>query len=191
MLELRFHGRGGQGTVLAAKMLADAVLRGGRGECMAIPEFGVERRGAPVVAYARISQKKILTRSRIYEPDGVVLMDPTLAADPGIVRGLKIGGIMLVNSEFDAKVLARRWPGPTIYSVPARRIALVLKLGSPSSPVVNTAMCGAAVAVFGLADLASLEGAIRDAVPNQVEANLAAAREAYQLALKDLHAPAR
>ena len=88
MLEIRFHGRGGQGTVVAAKIIADAVLRSGR-QCLAIPEFGVERRGAPVMAYARISDTPIRLRSRIYEPDVVVVLDPAFAESPVITAGLK------------------------------------------------------------------------------------------------------
>ena len=97
MFEIRFHGRGGQGTVLAAKILADIVLRQGDKQCLAIPEFGVERRGAPVMAYARVSDKPILARTRIYEPDALVILDPTLYAS-GILKGLKPGGTVLTNS---------------------------------------------------------------------------------------------
>lgn len=174
--------------MMAAKILADIVLRSGRGECMAIPEFGVERRGAPVIAYARISNRKILARSRIYEPDAVVLMDPSLAADPGIVRGLKSGGILLINTDKSAKELSSRWPQARIICVAARRIALAHKLGSPTSPFVNTVMCGAVTAVFGLGDPASLEGAIRDAVPGKADANAAAAREGYEACMEHSNA---
>ena len=148
MFEIRFHGRGGQGTVLAAKILADAVLLSGKAQCMAIPEFGVERRGAPVTAYARISSERILLRSRIYEPDAVVLMDPTVAAGADIVKGLKAGGALVLNTEADPKSLAARFPGFTIHCVPARRIAVDNKLGPVSAPMVNTAMCGAVCAIF-------------------------------------------
>src|SRR3989338_7818584 len=98
MLEIRFHGRGGQGTVLAAKIIADAVLRQGEKQCLAIPEFGVERRGAPVMAYARLSDGPILARTRIYEPDALVVLDPTLYASD-ILNGLKPGGTVLTNAE--------------------------------------------------------------------------------------------
>lgn len=185
MFEIRFHGRGGQGTVLAAKMLADAVLRSGRGECLAIPEFGVERRGAPVVAYARISDHRIRSRTRIYRPDAVVVLDPTLISSPAVTAGLKPGGILLLNSEAASEDLAARWPGFKVRTVPAQRLALANKLGSPSSPLVNTAMLGAMTAVFGLVDWGSVEAAIRDAVPAQVEANVDAAREAMAWCWKE------
>ena len=185
MFEIRFHGRGGQGTVIAAKIIADAVLRSGKGECVAIPEFGVERRGAPVMAYARVSDKKIRVRTRIYQPDAVVLMDPTLVSNPSVIQGLKSGGIILVNTEQSRSDLAKIWPQFTIRAVPARKIAVSHGLGSAASPVVNTAMCGAICAVFGIVDMNSLESAIREAVPAKPEENVAAAGEAYQYCTKE------
>src|SRR3989338_3297614 len=126
MLEIRFHGRGGQGTVLAAKIIADAVLRQGEKQCLAIPEFGVERRGAQVMAYARVSDRPILARTRIYEPDALVVLDPTLYASD-ILKGLKPGGAILTNSiPEDIPHLSRRAPGHRFIAVPAHRIALDL-----------------------------------------------------------------
>lgn len=191
MFEIRFHGRGGQGTVLAAKMLADAVLRSGRGECLAIPEFGVERRGAPVMAYARVSDRPIRVRTRIYAPDAVVVMDPALASSPAVAAGIKPGGAIVVNSDLTAEQLAPRWPGLRVFAVPARRIAVAHRLGSPTSPMVNTAMCGAICAIFELADAFSLEGAIRDSVPVKPDENVKAAWEAFELCHEEaVHAPA-
>ncbi len=190
MLEIRFHGRGGQGTVMAAKILADAVLRSGRGECLAIPEFGVERRGAPVLAYARIAESHIFLRSRIYEPDVVVVLDPMLGADSNVLRGLKPGGTLMLNSELAETELSERWLGPRVIAVPATKIALEHRLGSPASPVVNTAMCGALAAAFSLADLPSLEAAVREAVPVKRDENAAAARQAFELLLERTHAKA-
>ena len=189
MLEIRFHGRGGQGTVLAAKMLADAVLRSGRGECMAIPEFGVERRGAPVLAYARIAEGPIRLRSRIYAPDAVVVLDPLLSLSPLVVVGLKPGGAVVANSDADAARLSVGRPGFRWYPVPAKDIALRHGLGSKTSPMVNTAVCGALVAALGVADFPSLEAAVRESVPVKPDENVAAAREAYEL-VRRAHAPA-
>lgn len=187
MLEIRFHGRGGQGTVLAAKILADTVLRAGRGECLAIPEFGVERRGAPVVAYARISDRRILVRSRIYAPDAVVLMDPSVVSDAEAVRGIKPAGTLIVNTEKPSEAVAARWPGLRVIPVPARRIAMAHRLGPAASPMVNTAICGAVVAVFDLCDLKTLEDSVRASVPVKPEENAAAAREAYELCKEAAH----
>ena len=190
MFEIRFHGRGGQGTVLAAKILADIVLRQGEKQCLAIPEFGVERRGAPVMAYARVSDKPILERTRIYAPDALVVLDPMLYAS-GILKGLKPGGTVLTNSApEDAARLSERSPGFKFVAVPAHKIALELKLGSASSPIVNTAMCGAAAATFGLCGLAVLLACVSEAVPVKADANAEAARRAFEAALEALHAPA-
>lgn len=180
MLEIRFHGRGGQGTVLAAKMLADAVLRSGRGECMAIPEFGVERRGAPVLAFARISDRAIRIRSRIYAPDAVVVLDPLLALSELVVQGLKPGGVAVANSDRSAEQLAQGRPGFRWVPVPAKEIALRHGLGSKTSPMVNTAICGALIAALDVADFPALEAAIRESVPVKYDQNVAAAREAYE-----------
>ncbi len=181
MLEIRFHGRGGQGTVLAAKMLADVVLRSGKGECMAIPEFGVERRGAPVLAYARISDGPILLRTRIYEPDVVVVMDTNAASEDTIRQGLKSGGTILVNTEHGRAELIRRWPDFKAVGIPARRIALKHKLGTAASPVLNTAIIGALCALLDLAGMDDIEETIRGSVPARPDENVAAAREAYAL----------
>jgi 2-oxoisovalerate ferredoxin oxidoreductase gamma subunit len=190
MLEIRFHGRGGQGTVLAAKIIADAVLRQGDKQCLAIPEFGVERRGAPVTAYARVSATAILARTRIYAPDALVVLDPTLYACD-ILKGLKPGGTVLTNGlPRDVARLSESAPGLRFIAVPAHRIALELGLGSASSPIVNTAMCGAAAAVFGLSGLEVLLECVREAVPVKAEANAEAARRAYEAAREALHAPA-
>jgi 2-oxoisovalerate ferredoxin oxidoreductase gamma subunit len=188
MFEIRFHGRGGQGTVLAAKILADIVLRQGDKQCLAIPEFGVERRGAPVMAYARISDRPILERTRIYEPDALIVLDPTLYATD-ILRGLKPGGTVLTNSSpEDIARLSARAPAHKFVAVAARRIALDLKLGSAASPIVNTAMCGAAAAVFGLSGLEALLECVREAVPVKADSNAEAARRAYEAAREEFHA---
>lgn len=186
MLDIRFHGRGGQGTVLAAKMLSDAILRGGKGECMAIPEFGVERRGAPVRAYARISSTKVRVRSKIYDPDIVVLLDPALATSENITEGLKPTGTLLINTDHKREELAKRWPGVRILCIPARAIALAHGLGPAASPVVNTAILGAMCAAFELASLQDVTGAVRDSVPWQVEENIAAAVDAYEMMRKEM-----
>ncbi len=180
MLEIRFHGRGGQGTVLAAKMLADIVLRSGKGECMAIPEFGVERRGAPVLAYARISDGPIFLRTKIYEPDVVVVMDTAAAPSERVCEGLKSGGTILVNSEHSAEDLAKAWPDAKVIVIPARKIALKHGLGTPAAPVLNTAVIGAFCAAFDIADEKDMEEAIRGSVPIKIEENIAAAREAFE-----------
>ncbi len=192
MLEVRFHGRGGQGTVLAAKMLADIVLRSGKGECMAIPEFGVERRGAPVLAYARISDGPLLLRTRIYEPDVVVVMDTAAAPSEKVCDGLKPGGTILVNTEHSEAELAKAWPDAKVIVVPARKIALKHGLGTPAAPVLNTAVIGAFCCAFDIANEQDMEDAIRGSVPIKIDENIAAAREAFAfIAERRAHAATR
>ena len=176
--------------MLAAKILAEAVLRFGQAECLAMPEFGVERRGAPVTAYARVSKGKIRLRTRIYEPDVVVILDPTIGQSAEIAKGLKPSGLVLINTEHSAQEAAAAWSEARVICVPARAIALSLGLGSAASPIVNTAVCGALAAVTGLADSAALEAAIRASVPEKPEQNVEAARRAYEYCRETNHAAA-
>ncbi|MBI4376871.1 MAG: 2-oxoacid:acceptor oxidoreductase family protein [Elusimicrobia bacterium] len=187
MLEIRFHGRGGQGTVLAAKIISEAVLRGGTGQCLAIPEFGVERRGAPVVAYARISDQGIKIRSKIYAPGAVVLLDPRLTGS-GITQGLSPGALIIINSERDLKSLSQQFPGMRVRSVPARRIALKHGLGPKATPLVNTTMAGAVCAMLDLADRAAVADAVASSVPVKTRENAEAALEAFDLVEEKLYA---
>jgi Pyruvate/2-oxoacid:ferredoxin oxidoreductase gamma subunit len=96
MLEIRFHGRGGQGTVVATILLAKAFFRAGY-QVQSFPFFGVERRGAPVEAYVRLDKEKILLRTNVNYPDHVVVQDQTLLHSISVTRGLKPGGWVLIN----------------------------------------------------------------------------------------------
>ncbi|HIP35033.1 MAG TPA: pyruvate ferredoxin oxidoreductase, partial [Methanothermococcus okinawensis] len=100
MIEIRFHGRGGQGAVTAAKILAKAAFYDGK-YSQGFPFFGVERRGAPVMAFTRIDHKKIIVRSQVYNPDYVVVQDATLLDTVNVVEGLKKDGIVIVNTTKD------------------------------------------------------------------------------------------
>jgi len=177
MVEIRFHGRGGQGTVVASKILADAIAKEGNW-VQAYPEFGVERRGSPVVAFIRIDDKPIYDKSRIYTPDHVVVVDPTLVEAIDITDGLKPGGTIVINSDrrpedfpFHGKFQVR--------TVNATGIAVKHKLGSLAAPIVNTAIAGAVIKIFGLAKPESLAAAIRDGIPIKPDDNVKAAEEAY------------
>jgi 2-oxoacid:acceptor oxidoreductase gamma subunit (pyruvate/2-ketoisovalerate family) len=180
MLEIRFHGRGGQGTVVASKILADAIAKEGNW-VQAYPEFGVERRGSPVVAFIRIDDHPIFDKSRIYTPDHVVVVDPTLVEAIDITDGLKPGGTIIINSDrkpedfpFHDRFKVR--------TVNATEIAVKHKLGSMAAPIVNTAIAGAVIKILGLAKLESLAAAIRDGIAIKPEDNVKAAREAYEKA---------
>jgi 2-oxoacid:acceptor oxidoreductase gamma subunit (pyruvate/2-ketoisovalerate family) len=180
MVEIRFHGRGGQGTVVASKILADAIAKEGNW-VQAYPEFGVERRGSPVVAFLRIDDKQIFDKSRIYTPDHVVVVDPTLVEAIDITDGLKPGGTIIINSDrrpedfpFHGKFRVR--------TINATEIAVKHKLGSLAAPIVNTAIAGAVIKIFGSAKLESLAAAIRDGIAIKPEDNVKAAQEAYERA---------
>ncbi|ODS39339.1 MAG: pyruvate ferredoxin oxidoreductase [Candidatus Altiarchaeales archaeon WOR_SM1_86-2] len=133
MKQVRFHGRGGQGAVTAADVLAVAVFKDGK-YSQAFPAFGVERRGAPVQAFARISDKFVRDRSQIYEPDYVVVLDPTLIEIAGVTEGLSKQGKLVINSEKEHAV-----DGFDTYFVDATQIAI----DNLGVPIVNTAMLGA------------------------------------------------
>jgi 2-oxoacid:acceptor oxidoreductase gamma subunit (pyruvate/2-ketoisovalerate family) len=180
MVEIRFHGRGGQGTVVASKILADAIAKEGNW-VQAYPEFGVERRGSPVVAFIRIDDKPIYDKSRIYTPDDVVVVDPTLVEAIDITEGLKPGGTIIINS--DRRPEDFSFHGRfNVRTVNATEIAVAHKLGSLAAPIVNTAIAGAVIKILGLAKLESLAAAIRDGIGIKPEDNVEAAQEAYQRA---------
>lgn len=178
MLEIRFHGRGGQGTVVATIMLAKAFFQAGF-QVQTFPFFGVERRGAPVEAYVRVDSEKILLRTNVSTPDHVVVQDPTLLAGIDITRGLKPGGWILLNSPSIPESLIRRREFRLAY-VDASRIALKHKLGTRTHPIANTPVIGAFARVLEMPPLEAIVSAIREDVPGRIEDNIRAAEEAYR-----------
>lgn len=180
MIEIRFHGRGGQGTVVASKILADAIAKEGN-YVQAYPEFGVERRGAPVYAFIRIDNKPIYDKSRIYRPDHIVVVDPTLIEAIDVTEGLKEDGWVIVNS--DKKPEELNFPKKyKVAVINATEIAVKHKLGTLAAPIVNTAIVGAVVKILRLAKIESVLEAVREGVPTKPEDNVAAAKEAYEKA---------
>lgn len=178
MIEIRFHGRGGQGTVVASKILADAISKEGN-YVQAYPEFGVERRGAPVIAFIRIDDKPIYDKSRIYRPDHVVVVDPTLIEAIDVTEGLKEGGMIIVNT--DKKPQDLKFPDKyKVVTVNATGIAVKHKLGTLAAPIVNTSIVGAVVKLLKLTKLESVLEAVKEGVPIKPEENAAAAKEAYE-----------
>jgi len=178
VIEIRFHGRGGQGAVVASNILAVACFLEGK-YVQAFPAFGVERRGAPVEAYIRVDAVKVHIRTNVYTPDHVVVLDPTLIEVVDVARGLKPGGGLLLNTDRDAKSFPR-FAGYAVGTVDASRIALRNGLGSRTHPIVNTAILGAFARFTGVASLDAVCEAIREEVPSHHEANMAAAREAAE-----------
>ncbi len=175
-LEVRWHGRGGQGAVTAAVLVAEAAIIDGK-YAQAYPEFGAERRGAPVVAYSRFSDSPILTRSPILNPDVVVVLDTSI--DKSIyTNGLKEGGTIILNSSKDNSEILSTFSGvkAKIAKVNATKIAL----DTLGSAIVNTAMVGAFVKMFSVASLDSLNEAILETFSKKVaERNIEAVKRAY------------
>ena len=175
MIEIRFHGRGGQGAVTGVRMLSSAVHIDGK-YTQAIPQYGTERRGAPVVAFCRIADEHIKERDLVHEPDIVVVLDPLLGRTVDVTQGLKEGGLVLVNHP-GTYMEAGLSGGFRVATVDATRIALET-LGRP---ITNTAILGAFAKVTGLVNLASLEEAVRREFPERiVESNIRAMREAFK-----------
>lgn len=177
MIEVRWHGRGGQGAVTAAEILAHAAIKEGK-YAQAFPSFGPERRGAPVLAFNRFDDKPIWVRSDVYEPDVVAVLDPSLLTAVNVLSGLKPGGAVIVNSAEElGRVKARLGFKGKTATVNATDIALeVLK-----APIVNTAMVGAFVRVTGLVKLDTVVEAVLERFGGKMgERNAEAVRKAYQ-----------
>lgn len=138
--EIRIHGRGGQGGVTAAELLARAAFKEGKW-VQAIPFFGAERRGAPVKAFARLSDEPILIRSQVYNPDYVIVLDSTLLDIVDVTEGLKKDGVVIVNTTKKPEELKIRQG--RVATVDATGIALELQLLVAGLPVLNTTMLGA------------------------------------------------
>ena len=177
--EIRFHGRGGQGAVTAAELLAKAVFNEGR-YVQAFGLFGAERRGAPVKAFARIDDREILIRSQIYNPDYVVVLDSGLLGIIDVTEGLKEGGLVLINTRKipEEIQLGRDY---RLATVDATSIALELSLLVAGLPVVNTAILGAFARATDEVELESVIHVIKEEWPGKVgEKNAYAAELAFQ-----------
>ena len=178
LAEVRLHGRGGQGTVVASLMLARAAMLEGKG-VQAFPEFGVERRGAPVAAFLRIGHEPIHLRCRVDDPDHLLVMDGALLSTLEIPPGR--GGALVVNSAEPPEALALP-PGWRVATLDATRIARARRLGSGALPVVNSPMAAAFARISGLVGLEAILRAVRESAPVAADANVEAAREAWELA---------
>jgi pyruvate ferredoxin oxidoreductase gamma subunit len=182
--EVRIHGRGGQGSVTAAELLAVAAFEDGQFS-QAFPFFGVERRGAPVTAFARLSDKKIRLRSQIYEPDYVIVQDATLISAVDVTAGLKPNGIVIVNTEKSAEDVGLD-AGIDVRTIDATGIALDI-IGRP---IVNTTLLGAFAGATGEISIDSIKQSVLARFPGKIgEVNVQAAEKAYQLTIKTKRKP--
>ncbi|MHB8916783.1 MAG: 2-oxoacid:acceptor oxidoreductase family protein [Desulfocucumaceae bacterium] len=175
MYQIRWHGRGGQGAVTAARIFGLAAAVYENSYAQSFPAFGVERRGAPVLAFTKISDAPILDRSQIEEPDFVVVLDAGLLKTVDVTAGLKAGGKIVINADtVPLEILLRR--EFDVFTVSAHSIALNV-LGRP---ITNTAMVGALCAAIKVVELASVEKAIVDLFPAALAGkNVQAARAAF------------
>ena len=183
MFEIRIHGRGGQGVVTSAELLSVAAFDEGK-HAQAFPSFGSERMGAPVISFCRIDDKEIRLREPILEPDALIIQDPTLLHSIDVFGGVKTSGYILINStrsfeELGIADFVAKFPPHHVCDVGATELAM-RHIGRP---LPNAALLGGFAAISGQLALASVEKAIREKFPGPIgEANVAAAREAYELA---------
>ncbi|MDI6703025.1 pyruvate synthase subunit PorC [Methanothermobacter wolfeii] len=171
MIEIRFHGRGGQGAVTAAEILAKAAFEDGK-YSQAFPFFGVERRGAPVMAFTRISDSPVRRRYQVYNPDYVIVLDEGLIDVVDVFSGIKDGGAVLLNTAGD--FTSKR---ADLYTIDATGIALET-LGVP---IVNTVVLGAFAGATDIVSIDSLIKIIKETFPGRIgEKNAEAAKIAYE-----------
>jgi len=182
MLQVRIHGRGGQGVVTAAELLSLAAFDEGR-HAQAFPTFGSERMGAPVTAFCRIDDRPIRTREPISEPDALIVQDPTLLHQVDLFRGLSPEGYVLINTERDLAALglgdlADRLRPECLMAVPATQLARE-HLGRP---LPNAVLLGAFAALTGLVSLDALAAAIREKFSGRLaEGNVSGAQAAFRV----------
>lgn len=187
MFQIRIHGRGGQGVVTAAEMLALAGFMEGH-KAQAFPSFGSERTGAPVVAFARLSSQEIRLREPVLEPDVVLIQDRTLLDSVDVFGGLKPEGYVLVNSSQSVEALgledlARRLPAGHVLTVPATRFALE-KIGRP---LPGAGMLAGFAAMTGMMKLESVQAAYNEKFSGRVaQANAEVAALAYESIIRQL-----
>ncbi len=179
MYQIRWHGRGGQGAVTAARIFGIAASVYGESFAQSFPAFGAERRGAPVLSFTKVDTAPILDRSQIYEPNLVVVLDKTLLKMTDVTAGLKPGGKIVINAselpeELKAEAVSEKYE---VVVVNATRIALEL-LGKP---ITNTAMLGAACQASGLVKPEAIGKAIAEVFAgNREDINTQTAQRAYE-----------
>jgi pyruvate ferredoxin oxidoreductase gamma subunit len=185
LVEIRWHGRGGQGAKTAALLFADAALASGK-YIQAFPEYGPERMGAPVTSFNRLSSKPILTHSGVTDPDVVIVLDPTLVDTIDVVEGMSDGGVLIVNTdkapEEVRKAIAGISAGIKIYTVDASTISKE----TIGREIPNTPMMGALVKATGLIDFKEMLEDTKKKLgkkfrskPEVIEGNIKAIERAY------------
>jgi len=180
LVEICFHGRGGQGSVTAANLLVAAALKDGNKGVQAFPLFGAERRGAPVRAFARISDEEIHLRSEVYFPDIVIVLDESIIGIVDVLKGLKKGGKILINTtkepeDFD---FSNKYH---VATVDATGVAIKHDILVGGIPVVNTPILGAVPKILDRVTLPSIQAVIKNKWKGEGgEINVKATQDAYE-----------
>jgi len=186
-IEVRWHGRGGQGVVTASRILASAALKGGY-YLQSLPDFGAERSGAPIAAYTRISETPPIDRGPVYEPDAVIVLDASLIGQVDVETGLVPDGTIIVNTPDPISSSLRKLnlaPGQQLWTVDASQIALALiKRNIPNTPIL-----GAFARCVPVLDIDTMAHALEELMsetfpPHIVEANLKALQQGHDHATK-------
>jgi len=181
MREIRFHGRGGQGAVTAAQLLAAAAFEEGK-YVQSFASFGMERRGAPVIAFTRIDKKPIETRGQIQNPDYLILLDPAVVKFPNTFIGLKPGGIVVINSTRSSSEIEKEMGEAEgrVYSIDATQISVNI-FGQTSIPFTNVVMVGAFAGATGIVQVRSIIKVLPSFFPPKIlEKNQKAAKLGYE-----------
>jgi len=179
LVEICFHGRGGQGSVTAANLLVAAALKDGNKGVQAFPLFGAERRGAPVKAFARISDDEIHLRSEVYFPDVIIVLDESIIGIVDVLKGLKKNGKILINTtkepeDFDFSNKFK------VATVDATDIAIKHDILIGGIPVVNTPILGAVPKILDRVTLSSVQDVIRSKWKGEGgEINVKATQDAF------------
>ena len=176
MIEIRGHARGGQGMVTAFEILAKIFSHKGKYHVQAFPAFGVERTGAPIQAFLRVSKEPILNRSNVYHPHLILVFDEALIEQVPVFDGLRKGGAVLLNTERKIEDFANK--ADKIYTIKATKISLEKGLGSKSLPIVNAAMIGAVIKILD-ANIDVAKEIVGKNVPAKPEKNMEAAEVAF------------
>jgi len=180
MIQIRIHGRGGQGVVTAAELIAIAAYSEGK-EAQAFPSFGVERTGAPIEAFARIDNKPIRTREHVYVPDILIIQDSTLLSTVDVTKGCNNKTIVIINTTKPKDKLNINLPKDNIFALDATKVAL----DEIGRNIVNTVILGALAKATNLISVESLEKAIKEKFKSKgekiINKNINAIKKAYNL----------
>jgi 2-oxoacid:acceptor oxidoreductase gamma subunit (pyruvate/2-ketoisovalerate family)/2-oxoacid:acceptor oxidoreductase delta subunit (pyruvate/2-ketoisovalerate family) len=175
LIEIRLHGRGGQGAVTASRIIATAAYEEGK-YSQAIPMYGTERRGAPLTAFVRIDDVRVRERELVHNPDISIVLDPLIAKEQGVVENLKPGGLVLLNTTYEPEEI-KLGGDFKVATVDATSIAL----STLGRAITNTAILGAFSRITGLVKLESMEKAIKKYFPGRLgEMNVAAVRKSFE-----------